>query len=156
MYRGEDALALLGIEWHWFVLIASARVVENHGWLPRPYNVHDFYKKTGIVQRIAKHPIFDGLTLMVISCNAVRCLCMGEFREDTTNGKRFKRIVSWARMVYDTRLAFIPRKQHLPFFGNQIPKRTILKRLFLCLTDTMFVCDVFIFGTLSIVYKIVL
>jgi hypothetical protein len=36
-----------------------------------PYNVHDKYKKTGIVQRIAKHPVFDGLTLAVISANAL-------------------------------------------------------------------------------------
>jgi len=34
------------------------------------YNVHDFYWETGLSQRIAKHPIFENLTLAVISINA--------------------------------------------------------------------------------------
>merc|ERR1719506_791721 len=51
---------------------ASAREEEPE--LPaieRPYNVFDKYKKTGIVQRIAKNPVFDGLTLAVIASNAL-------------------------------------------------------------------------------------
>merc|ERR1719460_3263402 len=35
-----------------------------------PYNVFDFYKDEGPVQRLAKHPYFEYLTLFVISFNA--------------------------------------------------------------------------------------
>ncbi|CAE8648001.1 unnamed protein product [Polarella glacialis] len=35
------------------------------------YNVHDFYKKTGFWQALARHPIFENTTLAVISVNAI-------------------------------------------------------------------------------------
>lgn len=38
---------------------------------PNPYNVFDFYKKTGVWQFIAKHPFFENVTLAVIAFNAV-------------------------------------------------------------------------------------
>jgi hypothetical protein len=49
---------------------ASAPETPQADAIEKPYNVHDKYKKTGIVQRIAKNPVFDGLTLTVITANA--------------------------------------------------------------------------------------
>jgi hypothetical protein len=38
---------------------------------PDPYNVFDFYWETGRAQQIATHPLFENITLAVISLNAV-------------------------------------------------------------------------------------
>eukprot|EP00931_Biecheleriopsis_adriatica_P047368 TRINITY_DN27306_c0_g1_i1.p1 TRINITY_DN27306_c0_g1~~TRINITY_DN27306_c0_g1_i1.p1 ORF type:complete len:533 (+),score=104.13 TRINITY_DN27306_c0_g1_i1:43-1641(+) len=37
----------------------------------KPYNVFDFYYDSGIFQWLAKHPVFENMTLAVISLNAV-------------------------------------------------------------------------------------
>jgi len=41
------------------------------GLLEPVYNVADFYKTTGIWQKIARHPLFDSITLGVIALNAL-------------------------------------------------------------------------------------
>jgi len=71
-WRPEDEAPGHGQDFNGLVSASSPQEDQpEENPIERPYNVHDFYKKTGIVQRIAKHPIFDGLTLMVISCNAL-------------------------------------------------------------------------------------
>merc|ERR1719183_950332 len=38
---------------------------------PEPYSVFNFYHKDGVWQKIAKHPLFENITLTVITANAV-------------------------------------------------------------------------------------
>jgi len=47
------------------------RVREKARQKPAPYNVHDYYKKTGFFSWLAKHSRFENVTLGVIVVNAV-------------------------------------------------------------------------------------
>eukprot|EP00930_Biecheleria_cincta_P043783 TRINITY_DN30054_c0_g1_i1.p1 TRINITY_DN30054_c0_g1~~TRINITY_DN30054_c0_g1_i1.p1 ORF type:complete len:667 (+),score=122.26 TRINITY_DN30054_c0_g1_i1:61-2061(+) len=56
----------------------------REGLLKKKYNVHDYYKTTGVWQRIARSTLFDSVTLSVIGVNALWMWVDTDLNNETT------------------------------------------------------------------------
>ena len=66
------------------------KVLEN---LMKPeYNVHDFYHKTGRVQWLARHQVFENVTLLVIGITR-QDVRLRYLHQGPTSGQAFRRLV---------------------------------------------------------------
>jgi len=100
------------------------------------YNVHDFYKTSGVAQKVARHYIFENLTMLVILINALWIAV------DTD--------LNHAAMLLDAHPAFqIAEHAFCFYFSIEWAMRFLaFKRKRNCLRDSWFVFDTFLVATM--------